>query len=311
MGTWDVCPFDNDHAADFAGDPDEGPRPTPDPRSPAMTGPLLDYARPGPLTRLDAGQSGLLDGLPDDPVGICAAVQSLVIQPTDAAPLGVPEERLAERNIRPVNKLIAALTALNPAPLHLARTPGQRVVGTCRHFATLACALLRARGIPSRARCGFGTCFTEGRGLDHWITEYWNADAGRWVRVDTEHLGHGFAERPEDLAPDEFLTGGEAWIQYRRGLIDPRTFGVAGTDHAWGPAEISGNAVRDLAALCRHEMLNWDEWGRMTEAYEGRTGPDYDELIDTLAETCSGDDPAALTHLFTDARLAVPQHLLV
>jgi len=23
------------------------------------------------------------------------------------------------------------------------------------------------------------------------------------------------------------------------------------------------------------EMLPWDKWGRMTEAYEGRTGPDY------------------------------------
>lgn len=59
------------------------------------------------------------------------------------------------------------------------------------------------------------------RGLDHWITEYRNADERRWVRVDTEHLGHGYVERPEDLAPGEFLTGGEAWIQYRKGLIDP------------------------------------------------------------------------------------------
>ncbi|MDN0194251.1 transglutaminase domain-containing protein [Streptomyces sp. S.PNR 29] len=289
MGTWNVGPFDNDHAGDFA----------------------HDYSRPGPLTRLDAGQAELLDGLPEDPVGICAAVQGLVIQPADAAALGVADERPAERNIRPVNRLIAALTALDPAPLCQARIPEQRVVGTCRHFATLACALLRARGIPARARCGFGTRFQEGRGLDHWVTEYWNAGEGRWVRVDTEHLGHGFAERPEDLAPGEFLTGGEAWIQYRRGLIDPRMFGVAGTDHAWGPAEISGNAVRDLAALCGLEMLPWDEWGRMTEAYEGRTGPDYDELIDTLAETCAQGDPAALARLFADERLAVPQHLLV
>ncbi|MFG2133394.1 hypothetical protein ACGFNV_37310 [Streptomyces sp. NPDC048751] len=38
--------------------------------------------------------------------------------------------------------------------------------------------------------------------------------------------------------------------------------------------------VRDLAALCKQETLNWDEWGRMTAAYEGSTGPDYDQLID-------------------------------
>jgi hypothetical protein len=80
------------------------------------------------------------------------------------------------------------------------------------------------------------------------------------VRVDTEHLGKDFVARPDDLAPGEFLTGGEAWAPYRRGMIDPHTFGAADTDHAWGPHEISANAVRDLAALCRRETLNWDEW---------------------------------------------------
>ncbi|MEU0190164.1 transglutaminase-like domain-containing protein [Streptomyces afghaniensis] len=274
-----------------------------------MTADALDYSRPGPFTRLDAAQVDLLAGLPDDPVGVCAAVQSLVIQPADAAALGVPEERIAEKDIRSAGALVAALTALDPAPPHQPRPPELRVVGTCRHFATLACAFLRARGVPARARCGFGTYFAEGRGLDHWVTEYWNSGARRWVRVDTEHLGKGFVEHPEDLAPGEFLTGGEAWTRYRAGLLDARLFGVAGTDHAWGPHEISGNAVRDLAALCKREMLNWDEWGRMTEAYEGRTGPDYDWLIDTLADTCAGDDPAALARLFADPRLAVPGRL--
>nr|WP_245939303.1 hypothetical protein [Actinacidiphila glaucinigra] len=36
----------------------------------------------------------------------------------------------------------------------------------------MACAFLRARGMGARARCGFATYFVEGRGLDHWITEY-------------------------------------------------------------------------------------------------------------------------------------------
>ena len=271
---------------------------------------VLDYSRPGPLTRLAAEQFGLISDLPEDPVGICAAVQSLVIQPADATALGVPEERLVEKDIRPTKELVATLTALDPAPLHHSRAPEARVVGTCRHFATLACAFLRARGISCRARCGFGTCFVPGRGLDHWITEYWHAGERRWIRVDTEHLGHGYVQHPEDLAPDEFLTGGEAWLKYRKGLIDPQLFGVLGTDHAWGAAEISGNAVRDLAALCKREMLPWDEWGRMTEAYQGRTGPDYDRLIDTVAAACAGGDAAALTALFANEHLAVPQRMV-
>ncbi|MER5213841.1 transglutaminase-like domain-containing protein [Streptomyces sp. NPDC002838] len=275
-----------------------------------MTDDLLNHSRPGPLTRLRTEQSDLMEGLPDDPVGICAAVGRLFVQPYDATRLGVPESRIAEKNIRPVSELVAALTALDPAPLRRARTPEKRVVGTCRHFATLACALLRARQIPSRARCGFGTYFMEGRGFDHWITEYWNAEEHRWVRVDTEHLDKDYVAHPDDLAPGEFLTGGEAWLRYRRGLIDPHTFGTAGTDHAWGPAEISGNAVRDLAALCKREMLNWDEWGRMTEAYEGRTGPEYDELVDTVADSCAKEDPAALARLYAHEDLTVPQDMV-
>ncbi|WP_405817388.1 transglutaminase-like domain-containing protein [Streptomyces sp. NBC_00838] len=272
-----------------------------------MADDVLNYSQRGPFTSLDATQLQLIESLPDDPVGICAAAQGLVIQPADATAVGVPEARLAEKNIRPVSELIAALMALDPSPLHQARTPETRVIGTCRHFATIACAFLRARGIPSRARCGFGTYFLENCGVDHWITEYWNVDQQRWVRVDTEHLGKTYVEHPEDLAVGEFLTGGEAWVQYRQGLVDGQKFGVAGVDFAWGPAEISGNAVRDLAALCKQEMLNWDEWGRMTDAYQGKTGPDYDQLIDEVADACSKDDPLTLTQLFARGDLAVPQ----
>ncbi|MEU3277731.1 hypothetical protein [Streptomyces antibioticus] len=94
-----------------------------------MTDDVLNYSLPGPFTSLDASQLPLIEGLPDDPVGICAAVQGLVIQPTDAAASGIPEDRIAEKNIRPVNELIAALTALDPAPLHQPRTPETRVIG--------------------------------------------------------------------------------------------------------------------------------------------------------------------------------------
>lgn len=275
-----------------------------------MADDVLSYSQPGRFTSLDTMQVQLIEGLPDDPVSICAVAQGLVIQPADATAAGIGDDRIPEKNLRPASKLIAVLTTLDPSPLHDARTPDKRVVGTCRHFTTLACAFLRARGIPARARCGFGTYFREGHGFDHWITEYWDTEGRRWVRVDTEHLGKGYVDHPEDLAPGEFLTGGEAWARYRAGLVDGQRFGVPGTDHAWGPAEISANAVRDLAALCNQEMLPWDEWGRMTAAFEGKTGHDYDQLIDRLADTCAEDDAQALARLFSHEDLAVPDHLL-
>jgi hypothetical protein len=271
----------------------------------------LDYSRPGPMTTVDPQQIHLTDGLPEDPRGICKAVQSLVIQPHDATAEGVPQARLPEKDIRPASGLINALIALDPRPLHELRTPGRRVVGCCRHFATLATALLRLRGIPARARCGFGTYFVEGRNVDHWIIEYWNAEEDRWVRIDVEHLDRSWPAKLDDLQAGEFLTGGEAWTWYRSGEVDGNLFGVAGVDFAWGPGEIRGNAIRDLASLNKLEMLPWDEWSRMAESYAGKTGADYDELMDELAATTAADDPSGLARLYATKDLAVPEHLAV
>ncbi|MET0495122.1 MAG: transglutaminase domain-containing protein [Actinoplanes sp.] len=268
-----------------------------------MTG-SLDYTLPGPLTTIGPA---LTDDLPNDPVALCHLVRHLVIQPADAKPLGIGEDRFAENNLRRTEDIVAALLALDPAPLTVARDPAQRVIGTCRHFAVLSCALLRHRGIAARARCGFGTYFQPGQGLDHWITEYRRDN--RWVRIDSEILGSTLVARPEDLAPGEFLTGGEAWSAFREGRIDASRFGVPGTEN-WGPAEIRGNAVRDLAALNKVEMLPWDEWGRMEASYQGKTGPGYDDLMDTIAAVCADDDPGAVASLYAAEDLAVPATLM-
>ncbi len=110
-------------------------------------------------------------------------------------------------------------------------------------------------------------------------------------------------------AAGEFLSGGEAWALCRSGGADPMDFGVPGFAHAWGIAEIRGNAVRDLAALNKVETLPWDAWGRMEASYDGETGPEYDALMDRIAETCARDDPAALTGLYAFEDLAVPAAL--
>ena len=267
--------------------------------------PPVDYSQPGTFTSLSPDQSPYLEGLPADPVGICTVVRDLVIQPHDAAAAGVPEDRLPERNIRPARTLVGVLTSLHPAPLAQPRTPDRRVVGTCRHFATLACTLLRASGVTARARCGFASYFVPGRYVDHWIIEYLRD--GRWVRVDTEILGGSVLDRPDDLAPGQFLTGGESWALYRSGSVDPDLFGVHGTDN-WGVGEIRGNAVRDLASLNGLEMLPWDEWGRMTASYQGTTGPEYDALMDRIAD--AGDDPAAVAKLYATEDLTVPEELV-
>lgn len=271
-----------------------------------MTG-VIDYAMAGPLTTIANVHKPALDDLPSEPVEICRLVHDLVIQPTDAKELGVSEQRFAENQLRPADGIIGALLALDSAPLTVAREPDWRVIGTCRRFAVLSCALLRYRGIAARARCGFATYFQPGQGVDHWITEY--RHGGRWVRIDSEILGDSLVAKPEDLAAGEFLTGGEAWTAFRDGRIDAAQFGVYGSENR-GPAEIRGNAVKDLAAVNKVETLPWDEWGRMAASYQGKTGPDYDVLIDTIAAVCITDDHGAIADLYASQDFAVPAELL-
>ena len=269
---------------------------------------VIDYAAPGPLTSLEGIEAAVLEPVGRDPLEICFPVHALVIQPHDAEAIGMPPERFAENQLRPAASIVRALLALDPAPLNAVREPEKRVIGTCRHFAVLSCALLRYRGIPARVRCGFATYFQPGKGVDHWITEYWDDGAARWVRVDSEVLTLPVLPHPEDLRPGEFLSGGEAWSAFRRGEIDGADFGVYATEN-WGAGEIRGNAVKDLAALNKVETLPWDVWGRMEEAYKGETGPEYDVLLDELADVCASDEPRSLASLYDRHELRVPADL--
>lgn len=269
----------------------------------------LRWDRPGPLTAIDADLGAALAGLPEDPVGLCRVAQGLLMLPDLAPAFGLPDDRQEERSIRSASAVLRRALGFDPAPFHHHREPTHRVVGTCRHFALVSCAFLRHRSIPARARCGFAGYFVAGKQVDHWVTEYRDSD-GRWVRIDSEILGLDVLDDPEDLAPGEFLTGGEAWRLIRDTGADPQDFGVHGVPHAWGIAEVRGNTIRDLAALNKVEVLPWDEWGRMARSYEGSTGAEFDALIDEVAAACASDDLTRLEGTYATEDLRVPRALL-
>jgi Transglutaminase-like superfamily len=268
------------------------------------------YRAPGPLTRLRAEQAAMVRALGREPETLCRVVQGLVVLPPHATAAGLSDDRLRERNTRSAADLLSRLIELGGALTNELRPVSRRIVGTCRHFAVLSCAFLRVHEIPARARCGFATYFQPGLAVDHWITEYWSAAERRWVRIDSEILGLDahFAVRPNDLAPGAFLSGGEAWALCRHEAADPMTFGVHGTDHAWGPAEIIGNAIRDLAGMNKVEMLPWDEWGPMGECYRGEIRPAVEAVVDAISDACAADDRQRMADLY-DA-VAVPEHMV-
>jgi len=95
----------------------------------------LRWDRAGPLTVIDADLAPALAELPEDPVGLCRAAQGLVMLPHLAPAFDIPDDRQAERSIRPTSAVMRRLLDLDPAPFDQTRAPDMRVIGTCRQFA--------------------------------------------------------------------------------------------------------------------------------------------------------------------------------
>ena len=258
------------------------------------------YAAPGPMTDLAGVPADVFDGLPTDPVGLCRAVPGLIVHEMWASAYGfeVPESRLSNLQSRSAVEMTDVIRRLNPGPLSAARPVEQRMVGNCRHFSTLSCALLRRAGIPARARCGFGMYFEPGKHVDHWVTEYWNETEQRWVRIDAQlddvqRAAIAADFDTEDLPPGPFLPAGEAWEQCRTGRADPDTFGIF---EFWGLWFVQANVVRELAALNKMELLPWDVWGAMT--FQEEPDAAAASVTDMVAGVIAGGDVDAVRTLY-------------
>lgn len=251
------------------------------------------YATPGPMTDVSSCPAELLERLPSDAAGLMRVVRGCVVSDlmlTQIYKLPVPAGREREAQIRPAAEMVRRIKELDPSPLIDARPPEQRFLGNCRHFATLSCALLRRAGTPTRVRAGFAGYFVPNTWVDHWIIEYWRPGESRWIRVDPQLDDEWLAKRApgttsESLAQGLYLSGGEAWRRCRRGELDPGRFNMGGSN--WGIGEIRGSVLYDLAALNQDEMLPWDCWARMEDAYQHKTDERYDAMLDEVADVIS------------------------
>jgi hypothetical protein len=271
---------------------------------------LAFYRSPGLFTRLD-GFEDEVEGLPHDVAVIARTVQGLLIQEGLIGAYGVslPAERIAEKQLHSSVAILARAMSLDSQAIVNPRVPERRVVGVCRHFATLFVAIMRQKGVPARARCGFANYFAARKHVDHWVGEYWNAIEGRWVLVDA-HIDDRQCELFRvtfdrlDVPRDRFLVAGDAWRACRNGA-DPMTFGVAGTE-MWGLVEVYGDLFQDLAALQNIELLPWGWYGLATD----KSGIGETALIDRLAGISTSANAQALDELRTmiaeDGRLRPP-----
>jgi hypothetical protein len=271
------------------------------------------YVHPAAMTS-GGEHAAMFDRLPSDVGALARVVQGLALHEYVASAYGVavPERRKSESHIRRMERMLDRLLAEDARPLTVARPAEKRLVGVCHHFMLFLVAMLRAKGLAARARCGFGSYFNPGYFEDHWVCEYWNAAEARWVRVDAqiddvhrEMLKVDFD--PLDVPHDRFVIAGDAWGQCRAGQADASRFGIFKGDLR-GPWFIAGDLVRDVAALNKMEMLPWDAWGAMP----GPDEPLQDDRLaffDRLAALTRAPDSsfAELRGLYeADDRLSVP-----
>ncbi len=280
-----------------------------------MTAEALAYfAAPGPLTDLGAHAARVRE-LPESLHELCRVVQGLVVHPFLAGLYGLAPQALrpAELELRPASAMVDRIFALDPRPLAEPRPPERRVYGNCRHFTVLLSALLRARGVPVRARCGFGAYFAPASFEDHWVAEVWDAPRRAWHLVDAQldaiqRKAMGVRFDPLDVPHAQFLVAGDAWQRCRSGAADPERFGILDLRGLWF---VRGNLVRDLAARAKRELLPWDGWGLMAT----RADSEARELalLDRVAElTQAGDErhAEALELLTSEPGLRVPRKVI-
>jgi hypothetical protein len=255
------------------------------------------YTEPGLMTSPGKYESTFAR-LPGDVAGVARVVQGLLIHEFLVHEYGVTLTD-ADRetvHLRAVEDLLAAVVAADDGPLDRPRPPERRVASNCRGFTVLAVAMLRARGVPARARCGFGNYFGPG-GFheDHWVVEWHDAAANRWRLADAQldekqRAMFGIPFDTTDVPRDRFVIAGDAWTRYRAGEADPSRFGLSSINES-GDWWIAGNLLRDAAALDGVEVLPWDCWGAMPEP-----GDAVDEaLFDRLAELTRGPSDASLS----------------
>lgn len=228
--------------------------------------------------------AGLLAELPADVPSLGAAVRNLLVH-YRASGLEFPPERLEEIDSRWADRLLAHDQRRFPGSLLSPdRAPEERIVGCCRDFTLLTVAALRAHGVPARSRVGFAGYFEEGYHYDHVITEWWDGD--RWRAADTQVDRLDVALTPEGLEP-----ASRVWARFRRGELDPRTYGVAPGSPLGGGWFIRNYVLYEAAHRYGDELLLWDIFGVMSRDLDGDLGL-IDAVAGLLIAADSGDEAA-------------------
>ena len=275
------------------------------------------YATQGVITD-PKDYSRLFNSLPTDIPTLCEVIQTITIhyEVGELSGVELTDQRLTERELRDVPKMLGRILELDRRRLTDPRPPEKRLMVNCRDSSTLFCSMLRHQGVPARCRRGFVNYFKGPTShpdywADHWICEYWNEDEQRWVMVDaeideTERRIYDIIIDSLDVSPRDFMSAGKAWQECRTGEADADFFGSPDEHGLWF---IRCSLVSDLAALNKMELLCWDGWGLADRQPDLELSEDDLSLLDHIAALTAAGDTAfgQIRRMYeTDRNLRVP-----
>lgn len=277
------------------------------------------YRRPAKITNIKK-YADFINWLSNDIRVIFQTVQGLLVHGSWLKFYGVSTNDHEELFNIYIEEILDKALELDDKSFTIPRALDKRLIVSCREYATLFCAILRAKGVPARCRCGFSTYLgQEGYYEDHWVCEYWGGN--KWTKVDpqidpfqqsnltswilnSDKTSKDFKNiikklNPLDLSDNAFITSGEAWLKCRKGEYDPSKFGIDGDPNQYGLESlyglwfIRGNLLRDLASLNKVEtvpLLNrlgfgysWSSWKLLFMKDNEITNEDL-QLLDEIAE---------------------------
>jgi len=263
--------------------------------------------------------------LPVDIVSLVQIVQGLIIQENDGQLFDyvITKQRHIETNLRYVKKMLAQIVALDKRDLTTVREPAQRLVGTCRDFALLLCAMLRYHQIPARIRVGFARYIYPNTNFnsDHVVLEYWNANAKEWHLIDPRISAFHIAKKRFQIDFDvfnvprtQFISAGNAWLACQSGAAQADQYGFGLINRINGLWYIRNKIMQDLAALNKHEPLLWDVWGFMRQQASGVAPNDSQKILfNQLASKINKnhkDSFAQLQLYYKNKNLAMPKQII-
>ncbi len=240
----------------------------------------------------------LFEGLPENIGDLCQIIQKLMLHQfwiLDKDHYGISAAELMESgrdlnqeiNLRPMEKILERMIALDNRPLPAERGPNKKVVGNCRDYATLLVSMLRYQGIPARVRSGVARYFYQTGFLeDHFICEVWNNREERWQQVDPQidqiqKDALAINLDMTDLPQDQFLNAGESYHELQSGKVKPDQIGVM---EFLGWKYVYYKLISDLASVNKVEVLAWEGWGICDRIMkEQLTTPDL-RLLEDIAQ---------------------------